>query len=70
MTDRPPFAPSPGHCRISPTAPAGPVGFAAAVQLIERGLEPALFEAGASVGTEPFELRFEDGTDARDACWC
>ncbi|MED5618172.1 arsenic resistance N-acetyltransferase ArsN2 [Ideonella sp. BN130291] len=30
---------------------AGPVGLAAAARLIERGIEPLIFEAGASVGT-------------------
>ncbi|MCO6416086.1 NAD(P)-binding domain-containing protein [Siccirubricoccus sp. KC 17139] len=31
----------------------GPVGLAAAAQLLERGLEPVVLEAGASVGTAP-----------------
>jgi thioredoxin reductase len=31
----------------------GPVGLAAAAQLLERGLEPVVFEAGPSVGTAP-----------------
>lgn len=31
----------------------GPVGLAAAAHLLERGLEPVVFEAGASVGTAP-----------------
>jgi hypothetical protein len=29
----------------------GPVGLAAAAHLLERGLEPVIFEAGSSVGT-------------------
>ena len=32
---------------------AGPVGLAAAVHLLERGLEPVVLEAGPSVGTAP-----------------
>ncbi|MCG7354975.1 FAD-dependent oxidoreductase, partial [Roseomonas mucosa] len=31
----------------------GPVGLAAAAHLLERGLEPVVFEAGPSVGTAP-----------------
>ncbi len=31
----------------------GPVGLAAAAHLLERGLEPVIFEAGPSVGTAP-----------------
>jgi thioredoxin reductase len=31
----------------------GPVGLAAAAQLLERGLEPVVLEAGSSVGTAP-----------------
>jgi 2-polyprenyl-6-methoxyphenol hydroxylase-like FAD-dependent oxidoreductase len=30
---------------------AGPIGLATAAQLLERGLEPLVFEAGAHVGT-------------------
>jgi thioredoxin reductase len=33
----------------------GPVGLAAAAHLLERGLEPVVFEAGPSVGTAPLE---------------
>jgi thioredoxin reductase len=33
----------------------GPVGLAAAAHLLERGLEPVVFEAGASVGTAPLD---------------
>ncbi len=32
---------------------AGPVGLAATAHLLERGLEPVVLEAGASVGTAP-----------------
>jgi thioredoxin reductase len=33
----------------------GPVGMAAAAHLLERGLEPVVFEVGPSVGTAPLE---------------
>ncbi|PHK94068.1 flavoprotein [Pseudoroseomonas rhizosphaerae] len=33
----------------------GPVGLAAAAHLLERGLEPVVFEAGPSVGTAPLD---------------
>jgi NADPH-dependent 2,4-dienoyl-CoA reductase/sulfur reductase-like enzyme len=33
----------------------GPVGLAAAAHLLERGLEPVVFEAGYSVGTAPLD---------------
>jgi thioredoxin reductase len=33
----------------------GPVGLAAAAHLLERGLEPMVFEAGSSVGTAPLD---------------
>jgi NADPH-dependent 2,4-dienoyl-CoA reductase/sulfur reductase-like enzyme len=40
------------HANPSPVAVigAGPVGLAAAAHLLDRGLQPVVFEAGATVG--------------------